>query len=124
MDTYCIDKANHTELAEAIVSMYRWYCNADKCYVYMKDVSVGFVGKNSQPERTWEADFRKSRWFTRGWTLQELLAPKSVEFFSREREWLGDKHTLERLIHETTRIPLMALRGVPLPNFSVEERMR
>ncbi|OAP63059.1 hypothetical protein AYL99_02286 [Fonsecaea erecta] len=124
VDTCCIDKANHAELAEAIVSMYRWYRDAEKCYVYLADVSVEVVDKNSQPQRTWEADFRRSRWFTRGWTLQELLAPKTVEFFSRERKWLGDKHTLERLIHETTEIPLTALRGVPLLTFSVEERMR
>lgn len=124
VDTCCIDKANHAELAEAIVSMYHWYLSAEKCYVYLVDVSVGIVDKSNLTERTWELDFRKSRWLTRGWTLQELLAPKSVEFFSREREWLGDKHTLERVIHETTEIPLMALRGAPLPNFSVEERMR
>jgi hypothetical protein len=124
VDTCCIDKANHAELAEAIVSMYRWYRDAEKCYVYLADVAAGVVDKNSQPKRPWEADFRKSRWFTRGWTLKELLAPKSVEFFSREGDWLGDKHTLERLIRETTEIPLTALRGVPLLTFSVEERMR
>ena len=114
VDTCCIDKANHTELAEAIASMFSWYRDAQKCYVYLSDVA----------ERTWESDFRKSRWFTRGWTLQELLAPKSVEFFSQEGVWLGDRNTLEREIHETTEIPIMALRGVPLPNFSIQERMR
>ncbi|KIW18868.1 hypothetical protein PV08_03157 [Exophiala spinifera] len=124
VDTCCIDKANHTELAEAIISMYAWYRSAEKCYVYLEDVLVGLVDDNLQTERTWEADFRKSRWFTRGWTLQELLAPKSVEFFARRGAWLGDKHTLERLIHEATQIPLTALRGVPLLTFSVEERMR
>ncbi|OQV09550.1 hypothetical protein CLAIMM_13658, partial [Cladophialophora immunda] len=124
VDTCCIDKANHAELAEAIISMYAWYRDAEKCYVYLSDVSVGVVDKNRQPEQIWEAEFRKSRWFTRGWTLQELLAPKSVEFFARGGAWLGDKHTLQRLIHKTTEIPLTALRGVPLLTFSVEERMR
>jgi len=122
VDTCCIDKANHTELAEAIVSMFRWYHDAEKCYVYLSDVSVGT--NHNRTERTWESDFRKSRWFTRGWTLQELLAPKSVEFFSREGVWLGDRKMLEREIHETTEIPIIALRGALLPNFSVQERMR
>src|SRR6201996_2153067 len=110
VDTCCIDKANHSELAESIVSMYRWHGNAEKCYVYLADVLVGVVNKNRQPERTWEADFRKSRWFTRGWTLQELLAPKSVEFFSREGECLGDKTSLAPKIHSITGIPTQAFQ--------------
>ncbi|KIX06114.1 uncharacterized protein Z518_04088 [Rhinocladiella mackenziei CBS 650.93] len=123
VDTCCIDKANHTELSEAITSMFRWYRDAVKCYVYLSDVSAR-KRDNNQTKRTWESAFRKSRWFTRGWTLQELLAPKSVEFFSREGERLGNKNTLERLIHETTQIPVVALHGTPLSNFSVDERMR
>jgi hypothetical protein len=71
----------------------------------------------------WEASFRNSRWFTRGWTLQELIAPASVEFFSLERQRLGDKESLERQIHEITRIPVEALRGGPLEDFSVKDRM-
>jgi hypothetical protein len=122
-DTCCIDKANHTELSEAIASMFRWYRDAVKCYVYLSDVSV-HNDDNSQTERTWESAFRKSRWFTRGWTLQELIAPKSVEFFSREGECLGNKITLERQIHEITQIPIAALRGTSLSHFSVDERMR
>ena len=124
VDTCCIDKANHAELAEAIVSMFRWYHHAEKCYVYLSDVSVGTDDKHHATVETWQSDFQKSRWFTRGWTLQELLAPKSVHFFSREGKWLGDRHTLERQIHEITGIPLMALRGVAVSNFSISERMR
>jgi hypothetical protein len=123
VDTCCIDKANHTELSEAIASMFRWYCDAVKCYVYLSDVSV-CNDDNNQTERTWESSFRKSRWFTRGWTLQELIAPESVEFFSREGERLGNKNTLERQIHERSKIPIAALRGTPLSHFSVDERMR
>ncbi len=114
VDTCCIDKANNTELSEAIICMFRWYKKAAKCYVYLADVS-------NQP--SWESTFRKSRWFTRGWTLQELLAPASVEFFSKEAVWLGDKRSLEEHIRDITGIPLDALRGRPLPNFSVPERM-
>ena len=122
-DTCCIDKVNNTELSKAIVSMFRWYREAVKCYVYLADVSAR-KRANHQTERTWESAFRKSRWFTRGWTLQELLAPKSVEFFSREGDWPGDRNTLEQEIHETTKIPLTALRGGPLSDFGVDERLR
>jgi hypothetical protein len=123
VDTCCIDKSNHTELSEAIVSMFRWYRDAVKCYVYLSDVSAR-KRDNNQTERTWESAFRKSRWFTRSWTLQELIAPKSVEFFSREGERLGNKSILERQIYEITEIPIAALRGTPLSDFSVDERMR
>ena len=102
--------------------MFRWYRDAAKCYVYLSDVSVG-DDDNNQSQRAWESAFRKCRWFTRGWTLQELLAPASVKFFSREGELLGDKKSLERQIHEITGIPIEALRGSPLSNFSVDERM-
>jgi hypothetical protein len=67
--------------------------------------------------------FQQSRWFTRGWTLQELLAPPSLEFFSREGKLLGDKKSLEVQIHEITGISLLALQGSPLSQFSVTERM-
>ncbi|KAH7401121.1 beta transducin-like protein HET-E2C*4 [Phaeosphaeria sp. MPI-PUGE-AT-0046c] len=72
-----------------------------------------------------ESMFRwNSPWFTRGWTLQELLAPKSVEFFSNEGQRLGDKKSLTQQIHEITAIPPSALQGTPLHHFSVEERLR
>jgi hypothetical protein len=123
VDTCCIDKANHTELSEAITSMFRWYRDSVKCYVYLSDVPVR-KEDNNQNSQTWESAFRKSRWFTRGWTLQELIAPKSVEFFSREGELLGNRDTLEGQIYEITEIAIEALRGAPLTHFSVDERMR
>ncbi|KAN0072671.1 P-loop containing nucleoside triphosphate hydrolase protein [Elaphomyces granulatus] len=122
----CIDKSNSTELQAAINSMFRWYRNAAKCYVYLADVSrpaLGTDSKPSQPPRSWESSFRKSRWFTRGWTLQELVAPALVEFFSKEGERLGNKRSLERHIHEVTGIPVKALRDSSLSDFSVPERM-
>jgi hypothetical protein len=61
--------------------------------------------------------------FTRGWTLQELIAPTSVDFFSKEGELLGNKASLERHICEKTRIPSKALRGSPLAKFSATEPM-
>jgi hypothetical protein len=124
VDTCCIDKSNSVELQEAINSMFRWYQNAAKCYVYLSDVSITKRKASDQfSEFTWELAFRTSRWFTRGWTLQELLAPGSVEFFSREGKRLGDKRTLERQIHEITRIAIPALQGTPPSQFGVDERL-
>jgi hypothetical protein len=97
IDTCCINKVDKAELSQAINSMFRWYRNADRCYVYLADVSSPPVTTNDEcNSRLWESDFRKSRWFTRGWTLQELLAPASVEFFLRERKRLGDKSSLKQ----------------------------
>jgi hypothetical protein len=123
VDTCCINKANLVELSEAITSMFRWYQGADRCYVYLADVTVGH---QSQPimRHAWEDAFRASRWFTRGWTLQELLAPAVVSFFSVEGQLLGNKQTLEGLIHSITNLPVAALRGTSLMTFSVDERLR
>jgi NACHT domain/Heterokaryon incompatibility protein (HET) len=124
VDTCCINKANYTELSQAINSMFRWYRNAARCYVYLSDVSNPASDTNEKSDlRPWESDFRKSRWFTRGWTLQELLAPGSVEFFSREGKRLGDKRSLKQQIHEITDIADSALQGAPLSQFSVDERL-
>jgi hypothetical protein len=122
IDTCCINKANYAELSHAINSMYRWYHNATRCYVYLSDVSTRKTKRDGSLRDTWESDFRRSRWFTRGWTLQELLAPISVEFFSHERERLGDKSSLTQLIHNITGIPKSALQGTRLSQFSVNER--
>jgi hypothetical protein len=124
VDTCCIDKSSSAELQEAINSMFRWYRNAAKCYVYLLGVSrPAFDSNNKFNQLPWESAFRKSRWFTRGWTLQELIAPASVEFFSNDWEKLGNKKSLERHIHEITGIPVKALQGSPLSDFSVTERM-
>jgi hypothetical protein len=122
VDTCCIDKWNLRELSIAINSMFQWYENAAKCYVFLTDVSAPTTDAQLH-QSTWEEPFRRSRWFTRGWTLQELLAPAFVEFFSAERQRLGDKDSLMQLIHEITRIPLGALQCDPLSDFSVSERM-
>jgi Heterokaryon incompatibility protein (HET) len=124
VDTCCIDKSNAVELQEAITSMFAWYQNAAKCYVYLSDVSATNRRSSDQPsEPVWDLAFRVCKWFTRGWTLQELLAPVEVEFFSLEGKKLGDKKSLEKQIHDITGIPVPALRGSPLSEFSVEERM-
>jgi hypothetical protein len=124
VDTCCIDKSNAVELQEAINSMFRWYQNAVKCYVYLSDVSTKKrKASDSFTECTWEPAFRSSKWFTRGWTLQKLIAPTLVEFFSKDHDLLGDKRSLERQIHEITRIAVLALRGAPLSQFDIEDRL-
>lgn len=120
VDTCCIDQSSTAELSTAINSMFRWYQDAKKCYVYLVDVST----PNSADQSTWEAAFRGSKWFTRGWTLQELIAPIMVEFFSKEGKRLGDKKSLEKPIHEVTGIPIQALRGNPFTDFSIPERIK
>jgi hypothetical protein len=123
VDTCCINKANSAELSQAINSMFRWYRNATRCYVYLSDVpSPPFNTNDEFNPRPWESDFQKSKWFTRGWTLQELLAPRSVEFFSREGKRLSDRSSLKQQIHDITRIPASALQGAPLSQFPVDDR--
>jgi tetratricopeptide (TPR) repeat protein len=103
--------------------MFQWYKNATRCYVFLPDVSVSTATESVQ-RSDWEASFRASAWFTRGWTLQELIAPVSVEFFSCEGHGLGDKAMLHQLLHDITGIPLAALRNCPLDQFSTSERRR
>jgi Heterokaryon incompatibility protein (HET) len=85
VDTCCIDKSSSSELSEAINSMFRWYQRASLCYVYLADVSSGV------PESEMVDLFESSRWFTRGWTLQELLAPQKVNFYSKEWVLIGNR---------------------------------
>jgi hypothetical protein len=124
VDTCCIDKSSSAELSESITSMFRWYQDSARCYVYLQDV---FTKKRKADYDlypfVWESAFRTSRWFTRGWTLQELLAPSVVRFYSADGKFLGDKSSLEDVIHEITHIPIFAIRGAPLQHFDVNERM-
>lgn len=170
VDTYCIDKANKAEFAFSIRSMFRWYHDAARCYVYLSDVSdqpllatpghqdsrwlfgiwmlsilctilrwysstmqrffysrhiphtlVGsdLVRSEQKPVST----LGKSSWFSRGWTLQELLAPSTVEFVSKEGTKLGDKLLLAEEVREVTGIPSAALQGELLSTFGVHERV-
>jgi hypothetical protein len=124
VDTCCINKSTSHELSTAINSMFRWYQRASKCYVYLSDVVVPEEVADAESFRiTWTEAFRRSRWFTRGWTLQELLAPPCVEFFSKNGKLLGSRISLEQEIHEITKIATEALRGQSLAELSIEERM-
>ena len=121
VDSCCVDQKSSRDVSEAINKMFRYYENATKCYVYHSDVSIGTPSKATATP--WLSAFKNCRWFTRGWTLQELLAPQVVEFFSREWERLGNKESLEEHIHKITRIPIAALQGRPLSEFGIDERM-
>lgn len=124
IDTCCIDKSSSAELSEAINSMFEWYRKAAMCYVFLTDVTLDSYPKGS---RWWdEKIFPQSRWFTRGWTLQELLAPhpEAVVFYSADGTCLCSRGSGAPLIHQRTGISMDALRGSkPLSQFSVEERM-
>ena len=124
VDTCCIDQSNHAELQESITRMYQWFRRATRCYVFLADVSATNDDLNGPTTSDqWLTAFRKCRWFTRGWTLQELLAPKFVGFYSAEGTRLGDKRSLLQDIHEITQIPEAALQSKPLSQFSIAERL-
>jgi hypothetical protein len=99
VDTVCIDKSSSSELSEAINSMFRWYSNAVVCYAYLSDVQL----KSSE--------MSGSRWFTRGWTLQELIAPRRMLFFTSEWELIGTKESLCEKISIITGIDMRTLRA-------------
>lgn len=111
------------ELTAAINSMFRLYQKAARCYVYLADVSVGAVEQQKDHPDIWEPAFRRSRWFTRAWTVQELIAPLVVQFFSSQGVCLGDKSNLKPLVSDITGITAKALEGQSLSDFSVEERL-
>ncbi|KAF4983721.1 hypothetical protein FZEAL_937 [Fusarium zealandicum] len=117
-DTCCIDKRSSAELSEAINSMYEWYQRAGICYGYLPDCS----GDVDATDR--ESDFFKSRWFTRGWTLQELLAPPDLIFFGKGWVKIGEKTALTKSLAEFTGIDEEFLTGAsPLASASVAKRM-
>jgi hypothetical protein len=110
-DTACIDKTSSAELAEALNSFFQWYQDAEKCYVYMDDVPL--IGSS----------FQESMWFTRGWTLQELIAPTTVEFYTPDGDLIGTKKSLGEEISKITEIPRDGLDARNLLKFSVEEKL-
>lgn len=117
IDTCCIDKSSSSELSEAINSMYRWYSQAAVCYAYLFDVPDGI-----DPEQ--DAVFAQSEWFCRGWTLQELVAPAHMEFFSQGWMFLGAKSTLTGVLSGATGIDVHVLTGTThLSSVSVAKRM-
>ncbi|THU96269.1 HET-domain-containing protein [Dendrothele bispora CBS 962.96] len=126
VDSCCIDKDSSAELSEAINSMYPYYRDSVVCYAYLSDVS----SSSEQDPRVTNSKFRSSKWFTRGWTLQELIAPSKVIFFSDMWTPIGTKSELRNVISEVTRIPTTLLRvhypkaqPFKLSNYSIAQKM-
>lgn len=138
IDTYCIDKSSSAELTETINSMYAWYERSSMCYIYLEDVPTA----DPDGHKAQGSAFRSSRWFTRGWTLQELLAPKNRQIFDstwQRRKFSGASDNNAKswreisvdeevvLLSEITGIPRSCrfvenLRRQP-SSYSVSERM-
>jgi hypothetical protein len=114
--SFCINKSNSTEVGETINSMFRWYKNAAVCYAYLSDVPAASF-------RAPYTEFKASRWFKRGWTLQELIASRDVLFLSADWTFLGSKGVLRDVIREITKVNQKALDNTPLSHFSIAERM-
>ena len=110
IDTCCIDKTSSAELSEAINSMYHWYQDSGICYAYLADVLV-------------MDQLLNSRWFTRGWTLQELIAPSIVIFLNKEWQQIGTKLGLGSIISKVTGVPNSILQGANPQSASLAERM-
>jgi hypothetical protein len=146
IDTYCIDKNSSAELSEAIKSMYRWYAKAEICYAYLADVTTAVGADLSRLFSTgqecgfdydeyialYEAngdipvEFRQSKWFTRGWTLQELLASNHLLFLTKNWTPFGTKFNVANKINAVTGIPMNTLGWgpvSPLRPFSVAQKM-
>ena len=117
IDTCCIDKTSSSELSEAINSMFRWYEQAEVCYVFMEDVP-----SEDNPDVE-GSKFYESRWFTRGWTLQELIAPSSIVFFNNDWNEIGTKSSLREIVSRLTGIHPEILLGGDLEAFSIAQRM-
>ncbi|OHW89484.1 HET domain containing protein [Colletotrichum incanum] len=137
IDTCCIDKTSSAELSEAINSMFQWYRQANVCFVYMVDVPrlacaplLTFHNNENlhANQATWvnndKTVFMGSRWFTRGWTLQELLAPPLVEFYTADWSYIGTREDLADILEEQTNISKDALKSSALAAFSVRTKMR
>lgn len=117
IDTCCIDKTSSAELSYAINSMFNWYRDAQVCYVYLSDVPG-----DQDPQHEGSA-FAQSRWFTRGWTLQELLAPLTIVFYSKDWIEIGTKSSLQEIISSVTGISEDILLGSNRDVVSVAKRM-
>ncbi|TFK89017.1 HET-domain-containing protein, partial [Polyporus arcularius HHB13444] len=133
IDTCCIDKTSSAELSEAINSMFRYYALANVCYGYLRDVpaldrsleDVTITQDHCRLEyNSWCDSFERSIWFNRGWTLQELIAPRFFLFLSQSWEVLGTKAGMAELLERRTNIPPDVLRlRVSHTKFSIAQRM-
>ncbi|KAF5340100.1 hypothetical protein D9758_013163 [Tetrapyrgos nigripes] len=119
IDSCCINKESSAELSEAINSIYQYYADAVVCYVYLSGVSAEYH------PRDLKSSFSKSRWFTRGWTLQELLAPKYVVFLDEKWVKIGTRWSLRDAVSAITSIPgpVEVFGDRDIEEYSVAQRM-
>ena len=112
IDTCCINKSSSADLSEAINSMYSWYANAAVCYAFLHDVDDSW---DPEDRDTWtqKSPLDRSVWFTRGWTLQELIAPRTVVFLSSSWRIIATKASLAQLVATITGIDRPALLQDP-----------
>lgn len=123
VDTNCIDKKSSAELSEAINSMFSWYQNASICYAFLSDVEPMSTEWENMPPH-YVKQFLQSRWFTRGWTLQELLAPTELVFYSRDWTRLASRYELASVVATATQIDVRVLNNhKSLSECSIAERM-
>jgi hypothetical protein len=119
-DTACVDGTSSAELSETLNSQFSWFRGSTICYVYLRDVPPGLAEQDFQSH---DALYR-SRWFTRGWTLQELIAPQAIRFFDSSWGFIGTKSSLAQHLSLITRIPSSCLTGsTALGDYSIAERM-
>src|SRR5690349_17809837 len=124
VDTCCIDKTSSAELSEAINSMFYWYQQSRGCYVYLERRDI--LEREDTGGFDYAASFLKSRWFRRGLTVQELIAPGQVEFYGVGWTNIGNRHALRMWLSERTSIPERVLRhplNRVLNSYSIAQRM-
>ncbi|KAK2774596.1 ankyrin repeat-containing protein [Colletotrichum kahawae] len=125
IDTCCIDKSSSSELTEAINSMWTWYRDSQVCYAYLSDVSAdsAHLGQGYKTFTKNHNEFTRSRWFTRGWTLQELIAPSSVIFFNNKWAEIGSREAKRDLIGKITGIDHHFFAHGVLSRYSIAQKM-
>ena len=107
IDSCCVDKRNAVELSEALNAAYRWCENSERCYVHLHDVDGPFPAKR---DKTRYPDFDGwPEWFSRAWTLQEMIAPRTVLFFNKHWEFIGDKYKFAATLQDITQVPKRVL---------------
>lgn len=145
VDTCCINKDSSAELSEAINSMFLWYFAANVCYAYLTDLPGHFPVVQDDQDRRWHSEingqtaimlFSSCRWFTRGWTLQELIGPWKLRFYGRDWKFVQEKRLIGKILETITGVDssifLRSLSKRPtnlrdlrkhLKEFSVAQRM-
>jgi hypothetical protein len=121
-DTCCIDKSSSADLSEAINSMYAYYAKSDLCIAYLDDIEDS-AQELQQLDSNEDSYLNRAIWFTRGWTLQELIAPKDIYFYSKGWKQLGTKITMSREVSAASGVKEQILVGAALDQICVSEKM-